>query len=163
MATYYSSSYPDPAASPAQAKHDVKNARRRAFISIATLLGAVAINEKIYMGKIPTNVKVSQNGSLQFSDLGTVGTFHLGLEHDKMTATEKTNAKNKLVNATNVNAAAGSVSWIAAVAITDRNKRLWEIAGMTKDPGGEFDLVITAATATDAAGAVVVEPVYELD
>lgn len=51
-------------------------------------------------------------------------------------------------------------SGAAAGLYTNYNKRLWEQAGLTSDPGGEFDVVLTLTAAHDAAGTVLGRVTY---
>jgi hypothetical protein len=51
-------------------------------------------------------------------------------------------------------------SGAAAGLYTNYNKRLWEQAGLTSDPGGEFDVVLTLTGAADAAGTVLARVAY---
>lgn len=157
MTTWYSSGYPDPAASPQQPIIPNDRARHRTTPSLIVLPAAVLINELIYIGLVRSNSKMSWNGRLIFTDLGTTGLLAVGLRHDKMTSAEVTAAKAVLVTSQDVNAAAGNISLTQDVAVANRNKRVWELALMTKDPGGEFQIVITALQATTAAGTIFAE------
>lgn len=53
-------------------------------------------------------------------------------------------------------------SGAAAGLYTNFNKRLWEQAGLTSDPGGELSVELTLTGAADAAGTVLAEVTYTI-
>lgn len=126
---------------------------------VYTAAGAIADNTVILLCEIPVDAIIS---SIKWSsdDLGTTGTFNLGLYPGRGSGTTiaaDTDAVDEdcLATAIDVNAAA-----LADVEVrfevddhADRNDRAWEIAGLTSRPDySTFYLCATAAAATTAAG-----------
>lgn len=100
-------------------------------------------------------------------DIGTTGTADIGLYYPTTHANGGTVIDSDAF-ASAVNFHGGAVegphlefeSGAANGLITNAEKRLWEAAGLTSDPGGEFDLAITLAADTDAAGTILMRAYY---
>jgi len=161
MATYYSTGYPDPA-TPRQVPVDHKGARLRVTPSYSLPGAAPALNEKIYLGKIPSSARLLDIGTIKYGAFGGSAAAILGFEHAKMTSAEVTAAKNVLWTASSV-VSAGSRSVMASVSLANLQKRAWQLAGLTVDPGGEIDVVLAFSTAAASAVAVQADIVFATD
>ncbi len=161
MANHYFSSYPDPAVPNAVAL-DTKGGRLRTTPSLKTFAGAIALADVLFLGRIPSNARFSQLATLYYTALANSGALNIGLRHPRMTSTEQTNAAAVLWSAQSVSAA-GSRKLAHALSLANANKRVWEIAGMAADPGGEFDIVAVCSTATTDAGSIFFENMFVVD
>ena len=99
------------------------------------------------MARIPSNARLVDIGQVTYGAFGGAAAFNIGLDHEKMSGAERTAAANKLWAAQSV-VAAGSRKLMHAPVLADLEKRVWQLAGLTKDPGGEMDVVIAASTVT---------------
>lgn len=107
--------------------------------------GDAAQNDLISLGKLSSKAVINPITSfIWFTDLGTSVTMDVG-----SAATE-----NALVAAADVATAAGSVSVLASVAITNHWKTLWELLGLATDPGGEIELFAKLEGANPASGSL---------
>jgi hypothetical protein len=129
--------------------------------AVYTASGALADNTVITFVELPVDARLSSI-LLSSDDLGTTGTLNVGLYpgRDSTTATASladTSAVDEdcIATAIDINTAA-----LAGVEIrfevldhANRNKKLWEIAGLTTRPAyGTFILAGTLAAATTAGG-----------
>jgi hypothetical protein len=151
MPKYYSSSAPNPAA-PLKNSVDLKGCRLRLTPSnvAAADITTMAINDQIVLARIPSNCRLVDYGKISYGAFGGTSAVSLGFDHAAMTVAERAAAINKLWNAQSI-VAAGSRNVMAGVALADLGKRAWQLAGLTKDPGGELDVVMTFTTAGTTA------------
>jgi hypothetical protein len=146
MADQYASGFSNP--NLPQKALDDKGARVRTTPSIITTAAAVIpANDRILICRIPTNARLVDLGKVSYGAAGGAAAASLGFDHVKMTSGQRTTAAAKLWSAQSI-VAAGSRQVMAGVATTDLNKRAWQLAGLSADPGGEFDVVMTITTAT---------------
>lgn len=122
--------------------------------------GALSANQVITFFELPVDARLSSL-LLSSDDLGTTGTLDIGLypgrESRDISTMVYTDAVDKDCIATliDVNAAALANVEIRFEVLdhANRNKKLWEIAGLTTRPAyGTFVLCATVGTATTAAG-----------
>jgi hypothetical protein len=161
MADFYGSNYPNPN-SPTQVIGDHKGARLRCTASLLTLAAAAAANDRVFVARVPSSARMVNIGDVNYAAFGAGCTASLGFFHAKMTAGEATAAKTVLWNAQAV-AAAGVRQTMFGVALANLNKRAWQLAGLTADPGGELDIVWTFATASTGAAQAFVETTFVTD
>lgn len=91
------------------------------------LVTAFAQNDRVLLGNLPSDLIVNPVTSvIWFDDLGTSITMDVG-----STATE-----NALVAAQDVATAAGSCLFYKSVDVANYWKPLWEVLGLSSDPGG---------------------------
>lgn len=114
-----------------------------------TLPGAASIGSTIILGKVPSSTIVSRLGEIATSGLGTNVTLDVGLADDADAGLASKG--DILVDGADV-ASAGAVSIVGSVAIANRFKPLWELAGLTEDPRTTFTLVATTGAAAVSAG-----------
>ncbi len=116
-----------------------------------------AITEVIRMGTFKSNDRIFKL-EISAPDMGTAGDFDIGLHltgsaHDGAEVDE-----NLFADALDVNAAASDqveAFTEAALDNFDRGKALWELLGLSTDPGVNYDLTITAVEATTSVSAEV--------
>lgn len=128
------------------------------FVNIANGDSATSIYR---VARLPSSCYVDSI-RLTCLDIGTTANADIGLYYP----TTHTNGGAVIdvdAFASGVNIHGGSIdvdvdyeSGAAAGLITNAEKRLWERAGLSSDPGGEFDLVLGLSADSDAAGTVLV-------
>lgn len=101
------------------------------------LSAALALNDKVYMGKLPKGAKVVE-AILAFPDLGTTGQFDVGYEY--VNSADGTSDPDAFLNDVDVNSAA------ATVKMSDQAN----MAGFGVEMAGEAYIVVTAVAATTA-------------
>jgi len=169
MATYFSTNYAAEAANQVILNPRVRTAAgfaggRMRYKHMYILADQVfAITEVIRMGTFKSNDRI-YDLLISCDDQGTAGDFDIGLylvgsAHDGAIVDD-----NLFCDALDVNAAALSRTDAfteAGLDDHDRGKALWELLGLSADPGVEYDLTITAVEATtNATGQVTLEAYY---
>jgi hypothetical protein len=133
-------------------KVDVSHQHGRIRVSYdeIALSSVIALNEKVYLGRLPKGAKVVE-AILAFPDLGATGVCDLGYEYDDAALVADPNA---FLSAVDVNAAADTVK------MSDQNN----MVGFGVEMEGEASVILTATTATTAiAGTVKVAIHYVVD
>jgi hypothetical protein len=161
MANLYTTGYQDPATARQQVR-DHKGARLRLSSSYVLPASAPAANDIVWLLKLPSNAKLSDLGTIKYGAFGGAAAAHLGFYHAKMTGAEATAANKVLWNAQSI-VAAGTRALTAGVSNANLEKRLWQLAGLTADPGGEIDLILTISTVAAAAAALQADAVFVTD
>lgn len=102
------------------------------------------------------NADLDTNGSPTLA--ANIGLYYFGDDNLKTTTTEFGDVVDAdcIAAASTIFRAAVTTFTSVGPAIGDAGKRLWELAGLTSDPGGQFcvGITISAVSATPAAGAV---------
>lgn len=111
-----------------------------------------SINSEIFFGKLPSNAILLPISTVYHGGLTGVTDFDIGLKRDGVLVDIDCYADG--LNLTS----AGTKSGTAALATGSIGRRAWEVAGLSSDPGGEFDLVGTFKAAASADG--VLEAVF---
>ena len=133
--------------------HSVKT-----LVSTMELSALAALNDTITFGRIPANARILGASQCAFDDLGTTGTFDLGLFGVKGNITDDDDAFQAGIDVT----AAGTAAFVADIA--DYGKEAWEfVNGQTTNPGGEFIVRGTFKTATTTGGTVNIQLLYVVD
>lgn len=146
VVTKYSQAARDPSAGKTPKAYHTRASVRAMVGSIAVANGD-SIASKFYIGKIASNARLLPSSTLRYTAI-TSGATNLGFDITDKGAV--------LVSAQSI-ASAGSSSAVAAVAVADLVKPLWQLAGYTQDPGTELDIVATLTAAAAAAGTLVVD------
>lgn len=141
---------------------DFDNARLRDLPSVFTSTTILALNDRLFIGRIPSNARLVDVGKIVYSAFGGSAALNIGFLHSKMTSAERTAAANKLWAAQSI-AAAGNRQVMAGVAIGDLAKRVWQLAGMTADPGGDMEVIATVTAAAAANGTLHADITYITD
>lgn len=142
----------------------VAKAERAATILTATVevAAAAAANTQYEFARIPTNARIHGLSRIQFDDLASTGspTLDIGLAPVDGNFTLDVDALNDGID---VFTAAGSANVIKDIA--NNGKMAWEfIAGVTADPGGLCDVVVTILdAATNTGGTVTMTLAYSID
>ena len=133
----------------------------RAVNGFATLSNGDSIGSTYRIGKIRSDDFIDRIRMVS-ADVGTTGAGDLGL-YDLLTNSNGGTVVDADFFASAVDFSAGAidsdVTWEAAAAgglYTNAEKRVWEILGLSSDPGKEYDVAITLTTAANAAGSVLV-------
>lgn len=127
----------------------------RSHVAIAA---ADADGDQFRMARLPSNAVIKEIKIL--CDAITNGTdYDLGIAYTPNKGGAVINANN-LMDGQTLASASKTIDGFANVAIENRYKQLWELAGLASDPGFNLDLVLTANTVGSAAGDVVIEIEY---
>lgn len=118
----------------------------------ALLPAGSEVDSIIRVAQLKPGAVLSALGFIGFAALGASTTLSLGIEDDVELGIS---GKEALLISAVSSASAGTASAIAAVAIANRYKPLWELAGLAAEPTKNLNLIITLAGATSAAGGVV--------
>lgn len=151
MASYYGVNHTKAFVNVPSEKIDVSawKGRMRWVYDEISLAGAVALNEKIYLGIIPKQAKVVE-AILAFSDLGAAGVMDLGYEKVDSSLSSDQDA---FLAAVDVNSAAG----------TKKMSDQANMVGFGLELDGDAYIVAKATTATTAAGTLKCAVCYVLD
>jgi hypothetical protein len=132
---------------------DLKTARGHIAI-----LAADADTNQFRMARLPSNAVIHNIKVL--CDAITGGTdYDLGIAYPPNKGGAVIDADN-LMDGQTLATASKTLDGFAAVAIENRYKQLWELAGLTADPAHNLDIVLTGNTIGTADGDVVVEITY---
>ncbi len=145
------------------------NNQIRAFSTGATIIEstvemtAAASSGSIYtMMRIPSSARISGLSQIAFDDLASTGspTLDIGLKAVDGNITTDPDALNDGINCS---AAAGTAKFVKDIA--NYGKEAWEyVSGVTADPGGFFDVIITLADAdANSGGTITATCVFTLD
>lgn len=154
MATYYGVNYTKAFVNVPSDKVDVSawGGRLRLNYDTYAPAGAIALNEKIYLGKLPKGAKIAEV-VLAVTDLGSAGVFDVGYEYNAVGDSALVDDPDAFLASVDVNAAADTVS------MSVQNN----LVGFGYETLGEADIIITATTATTAAGTIKLAVYYTLD
>lgn len=138
--------------------------RRIADVVTPTTGGLVATTSTYKMVRVPTNIQLQHVNLYSDSALDTGGgsaalAFDIGVYYSDSTTDGTPAANQGTAVADNCIADAyaykGSTSALAVEAgkwtAANRQLPLWQAAGLSSDPGGNFDIVITVETAANTA------------
>lgn len=106
----------------------------------------LAENATILMARLPSNAVLHPQSEVHFDDMGTGVTLDIGTAN----ATGGTDDPDAINAGIDVASAAGSAALFAN--ITDHGKALWELAGLSSDPGGNIDVYGSLVDANPDAG-----------
>ena len=127
-------------------------------------LAASASGDTVDFGKIPSNARILVSSRLYNDDLATSGspTLDIGLKSYTGSGNSITASPDAIGNGFALSSAGSDVVIVSDVA--NIGKRAWELAGLSTDPGGSFELYGTVkGAATTATGTVSLEMHYTLD
>lgn len=118
--------------------------------------------------RLPSNAYVIDL-TLTTADIGTTATADIGLYYptthsnggtviDVDAYASAVSLKDGALSHSDIRFESGA----AAGLYTNASKPLWQAAGLSSDPGGEFDLAMTLTANTDAAGTVLTKVLYSI-
>lgn len=148
----YSTAYPDPATSKLP-NPLYRMANVYSMLAMAAVVSGDSATSVLYLGKLPAGAIILPRSTLHHSAITGVTSLHLGMTRPDAAA------NNNLANALDVSSA-GTKSLLAAVALADLHKPVWQLAGFGADPSGELELIATLNQAATAAGTLLAEIVY---
>lgn len=146
--TVYTNARPDPARG---ARPRAINAEARTMLAqgLVSVLSDDSIATRFFFGRVHSSAIVLPSSILYHTAI-TSATLNVGFIDPRGVIA----AAPAVLGAALAMTSAGSKSGVAAVATADLNKRVWELMGLTIDPGQDFDLVGTLAAAATAAGSI---------
>lgn len=152
MATYYGVNHTKAFQTVPAVKVDVSDwgGRIRVLSDSFTSEGAIAINEKVYMGRLPKGAKVIEV-ILASTDHGTAGDADVGYEY--VNSADGSADLDAFLAAADVNAAA----------VTHVMSAKANMIGFQKEMAGEAYVVISLPEATTAAGTFKLSVFYVVD
>lgn len=118
--------------------------------SVGTIetLAADSVGSTYRLVRVPSNARIAS--ILLANDAMTAGVYNLGLYN---IAAQGGLVVNAALFATGVSLAAAAVytnQYLPDIALVE--KRVWELLGLPKDPGLQYDITATLTTAVTAAG-----------
>lgn len=152
VVTKYGSGAKDPT-SLKNVENIYNSGRMRCLKSSVTITNGDSAASLYYFGDIPSNALI--HGDLAFLDNAAITSstsFHLGFYSPAGGAVISNNA---LINARDISSAANAnLRTIGTLTLANSNKRAWELAGLSADPGGVLSVVGTLNVAATATGVV---------
>jgi hypothetical protein len=154
VVTKYASGYLDPTA----IKHIdaiFRAAESRTINSLIALTNGDSIASKYYIGSVPSNALLSPGGTIDCQAITGASDCDVGLAYPNggaMIVVDCIVNGQTFASATSVTLRTATGGALATVA--NQQKRAWELAGLSADPGGELDLVLTINAAATATGNV---------
>lgn len=129
-------------------------------IEVPTMVSGSIVDFRL---RIPTNVRIDGSSRISWDDLATTGSpaMNLGLYAVDGNTTDATTA---LASALALSAVSATGGVIIPADFANDGKYAWELAGLSSDPGGFFDVKgVTTTAATDTAGTITLNLKYYLD
>ncbi len=161
MPNFYGSNYPDPTKALVNPV-DMKGARLRNTQTDVTPATIPAAADQIFLCRLPSNARLNDVGKITYAAFGGACAANLGLQHPTMTAAQITAAAAVLWSAQSL-VAAGNRQVMFGVTLANLGKRLWELTGLAKDPGGEIDLVLVFTVVAAATGRIYGDVTFTTD
>lgn len=160
VVTKYGSGYKDPTS--LNAIQGVNRAAEiRKIKSKATIASTDSSGSKYYLGSVPSNALIDPGSTLYFGAATGVTTAKLGFYSPNGGAAVLDTA---LFSAVDIHLAGSTTLFAAANSgvATPANmaKPAWQLAGLSADPGGELDVVLTTAADASAAADLWLELSY---
>lgn len=156
---------------------DTKNATLRSKIKLGTRVAkeaygtivldstvevaAAASAASVYtMARIPTGARINGFSRISFDDLASSGSPTLDVGFKPVDGNFSATGQDDSVNdGIDVSTAAATVNLIKDIA--NHGKTVWELMGLTADPGGLADLIVTILdAATNTGGTVTLNLMY---
>jgi len=132
---------------------DVSNAggRVRTWVDARSAATAWAENDLLLLARLPSNAVILPTSQINHEALGATVTADIGI-YNQTGKSDITNDPNALSDGNDVSSA-GTFQFFTGIAVDQIGKPLWELAGLSTDPGVEFDikLVLVDANPTDDA------------
>lgn len=143
VVTKYGRAYPDPATFKLPDAIHACPIPAHLFSDVAIANGDSATS-KLFVGKIPSRARLSPGSLVYHTAITGLTSLDLGFPNEN-------NSGAVLAAALDVSSA-GSKNALNAVATANLYKRVWELCGLTSDPGRDFDLIATMNQGASAAG-----------
>ena len=135
----------------------IQSGRLRRVVDTVEASAGASQTSKYYLGDIPSNAVIDPDLSkLHFDDLTATGAPTLDIGVEEADGTVHDTALGNGADCTS----AGSVS-VGASDIADYGKAVWELAGLSSDPGGLMKMYVTVQdAAVDTGGTITLRVVY---
>lgn len=153
VVTKYGSGYKDPAAilnTPAV----LAEGTPRAITSVVAIANGNSATSQVFLGRVPSNAIILPQSLLTHTAITGLTDLDVGLYRNGSVVDADVLADGLDVHL------AGTKSPIASVGTADLGKRVWELAGLTSDPGGMYDVVATLKADAGADGTLVLSLIY---
>lgn len=154
VVTKYGSGYRDPTSLVA-INGMQRAAESRDIRSLITITNGDSIASKYFIGSAPSNAKLKPGSLIYFDAITSVVSVDIGLAYPNGGATILDDC---IVNGHDIhlagNTALSAATGSGVATPANMEKALWELAGLTSDPGGELDLFLTIDQAATATGKV---------
>lgn len=134
--------YPDPATYK-QPEAIYRGNPMRAITGLATIANGDSATSAIMIGKIASHAIILPNGLITHTAITGLSDFDLGILEDA----------DCLLDGVSL-ASAGTKNPVASVATANLLKPLWQLAGLSFDPGREFELVASLKADAGADGTI---------
>lgn len=130
-----------------------QHGRVRAHHDKMVITAADSVGSKYYLGKLPSNCRLLPDSKVYFDAIGASATLDIG-DADTVDALS-----------TDLDiSSAGSAGALDNIAIEEYGQYLWEMLGLSADPGGQIDIIGTlAGAAATNTGDLVVDLRYVVD
>lgn len=110
-----------------------------------TITNGDSIASTYFVGRVPSNAIIDPRSLIVYAAITSVTSMHLGFAASTAA----------LVSAKDISSAGnGTLLSIGTLTTANMNKRAWELAGLTTDPGGFLDIIATINVAATATGVV---------
>lgn len=154
VVTKYARSFKDPASMSLPEPVHAEGRVRAISTGVVAIASGDSIASKIYFGKIPSNaVPLPGMSTLKHGAVTSVNDFDIGIEKQDGTVADA----DLFADGIDISAA-GAKDPFASIAVADVGKRVWELLGLSVDPGIEYNIVgvlKVAATASASIGGTI--------
>lgn len=140
---------------------ELMNGRKKVAKGVVTLTSGDSATSKYLVCQLPSNAVVT-SVKVSCPDIGTTGTADVGLYKSTLDGSAVVDA-DFFKAAVDIHSGALAKSEIVngnVITVANMEKRIWEHLALTSDPGLVYDVVLTLAADTDAAGSIFVEIEY---
>lgn len=126
-------------------------AERRTINSLISIANGDSIASVLHIGEVPSDCIIDPNSTFRFTAITGLTDLDIGFENDT----------DALVDGDDV-ATAGTQTLAGHGTLTtaNSNKRAWELANLSSNPGGNLKVLATMNAAATAAGTLKVELSY---
>lgn len=150
VVTKYAKSIKDPASSALAEPANAEGRVRAISTGAIAVASGDSIGSKLYLGKIPSNaIPLPGYTTLKHGAITSVNDLDIGIEKQDGTTVDV----NLFADGLDVSSA-GSKDPFAAIAVADVGKPVWQLAGLSVDPGVEYNIVATMNVAATAAASI---------
>jgi hypothetical protein len=151
--TYYGRSRKDPSSISLADTIQAEGRMQVAASGPVALANGDSINTRVYLGKIGSQMIIDPTSTIYHEAIGAGALAKVGFEKDGSSTINGSDRSATLGTGLDISAA-GSKSGVAAVATANLGQKVYELLGYTRDPGVEFDIVLTLTGAAAAAGKI---------
>lgn len=141
----YGTGYKDPA-SRLSVNAVYAQADTRTINSKVDVANGDSADSQYFIGQVPSNAIIDPRSAFYYTAITGLSNVDVGFRNDP----------DALVDGdTFVSAGAQTLAGHGTLTVANMNKRAWELAGYSSDPGGVLDVILTIHNNATAAGSVV--------